>query len=37
MDVRLGDLTEHQDDLDDLPVHIRREFSAAGHDVQQRR
>ena len=37
MDVRLGDLTEHQDDLDDLLVHLRRDVPTAGHDVQQRR
>ena len=37
MDVRLGDLTEHQDDLKDLAVHVVGDLSTAGHDVEQRR
>lgn len=37
MDVRLGNLTEYEDDLDDLPVHIVGNLLTTRHDIQQRR
>ena len=37
MDVRLGDLTEYEDDLDNLLVHIRTGLSTTSHDIQERR
>lgn len=30
-------MTENQNNLDDLPVHLGRRLAAAGHDVEQRR
>ena len=37
MNIGLGDLTEHQDDLKDLAVHVVGDLSTAGHDIEQRR
>ena len=37
MNIGLGDLTEHQDDLKDLAVHVVSDLSTAGHDIEQRR
>ena len=37
MDIRLRDLTKHQDDLNQLPVHLVCNLAMARHDVQQSR
>ena len=37
MDIRLRDLAKHQDDLNQLPVHLVCNLAMARHDVQQSR